>query len=67
MASEEPVMFAKLTGRNRDLQWQKMNTWKQKTVNSKIRICVECGNTDVFQNQQSIMCEDCGNVGYFSD
>ena len=40
---------------------------KKKFVNSKIRICVECGNTDVFQNQQSIMCEDCGNVGYFSN
>ena len=40
---------------------------KKEFVNSKIRICVGCGSTTVFQNQQSIMCEDCGNVGYFSN
>jgi len=40
---------------------------KKKFVNSKIRICVDCGSTTVFQNQQSIMCKDCGNVGYFSN
>jgi len=40
---------------------------KKKFVNSKIRICVGCGSTTVFQNQQSIMCKDCGNVGYFSN
>ncbi len=40
---------------------------EKKFVNSKIRICVGCGSTTVFQNQQSIMCEDCGNVGYFSN
>ena len=56
MASEQPVMCAKLTGRNRDLQWQKMNTWKQKTVNSKIRICVECGITLVLQNKKKFTC-----------
>jgi len=53
MASEQPVMCAKLTGRNRNLQWQKMNTWKQKTVNYKIRICVECGSTLVLQNKKN--------------
>ena len=40
---------------------------KKEFVNSKIRICVGCGSTTVFQNQQSIMCKDCGNVGYFSN
>jgi len=40
---------------------------KKEFVNSKIRICVNCGNSAVFQNQQSIMCKDCGNVGYFSN
>jgi len=39
---------------------------KKEFVNSKIRICVGCGSTTVLQNQQSIMCKDCGNVGYFS-
>ncbi len=38
---------------------------KKKFVNSKIRICVNCGNSDVFLNQKSIMCQDCGNVGHF--
>jgi len=40
---------------------------KKEFVNSKIRICVNCGSTVVFQNQQSIMCKDCGSVGYFSN
>jgi len=40
---------------------------KKEFVNSKIRICVGCGSTTVFQNQQSIMCKDCGSVGYFSN
>ncbi len=35
---------------------------KKKFVNSKIRICVECGSTQVLQNQKIIMCRDCGDV-----
>ena len=34
----------------------------QKFVNSKIRICVECGSTQVIQNQTSITCRDCGDI-----
>jgi len=34
----------------------------QKFVNSKIRICVECGSTQVLQNQTSITCRDCGDI-----
>ncbi len=40
---------------------------KKKFVNSKIRICIGCGSTTVLQNKKSIMCKDCGNVGYFSN
>ena len=40
---------------------------KKKFVNSKIRICIDCGSIVVFQNQQSIMCKDCENVEYFSN
>jgi len=34
----------------------------RKTVNSKIRICVECGSTLVLQNQKIIMCRECGSI-----
>jgi len=29
---------------------------------SKIRICIECGSTQVLQNQKIILCKDCGDV-----
>jgi len=35
---------------------------EHKTVNSKIRICVDCGSNLVLQNQKSIICIDCGNA-----
>ena len=34
----------------------------QKFVNSKIRICVECGSIQVIQNQTSITCRDGGDI-----
>ena len=38
---------------------------KNKSVNSKIRICIECGSTLVLQNQKSIICRDCGDIRDF--
>ena len=35
---------------------------RRKPVNSKIRICIECGSTLVLQNQKIILCRDCGDV-----
>jgi len=40
---------------------------EHKPVNSKIRICLNCGSNVVFRNQLSIICKDCGNVEYFSN
>ena len=40
---------------------------KNKSVNSEIRICIECGSTLVLQNQKSIICIDCGNARSFLD
>ena len=38
---------------------------KNKTINSKIRICVDCGSTLIFLNEKSLMCRDCGNIRDF--
>ena len=40
---------------------------EHKTVNSKIRICVDCGSTLVLQDQKSTICIDCGNARSFLD
>ncbi len=34
----------------------------EKTVNMGVRICVNCGSTQVLQNQTSITCRDCGDI-----
>jgi len=40
---------------------------KNKSVNSKIRVCFDCGSTLVLRNEKSIKCRDCGNIRYFSN
>ena len=38
---------------------------ENKAINSKIRICVDCGSTLIFLNEISLKCRDCGNTRYF--
>jgi len=40
---------------------------EHKTLNPKIRICIDCGSILVLQNQKDIMCRDCGNIRDFSN
>ncbi len=40
---------------------------EHKTINSKIRIWIDCGSTLVLQNQKSTICIDCGNARSFLD
>ena len=39
----------------------------KKPVNSKIRICLDCGSTLTVQNEKTIICKDCGNIRFFPD
>lgn len=38
---------------------------KDQIINSKVRVCVECGSTLVSQNTTYLKCVDCGTIRYF--
>ena len=38
-----------------------------KTVDSKIRICLDCGSAKTVKNEKTIICRDCGNIRFFSN
>jgi len=38
-----------------------------KTVDSKIRICLECGSAITVKNEKTLICIDCGTIRFFSD
>ncbi len=38
-----------------------------KTVDPKIRICLDCGSSLTVHNEKTIICRDCGNIRFFSN
>jgi len=38
---------------------------KGKYIGSKVRICIECGSTIVYENEKGITCRSCGSKKKF--
>ena len=42
-----------------------MHSRKEGTIDSRIRICIECGSTIVFMEKYGITCKDCESTKHF--
>jgi len=40
---------------------------KGKTIDPKVRICIECGSTIVYVNKKGIICRECGSTRQFKN